>query len=247
MADTEKMIEFDKGFRQKGENRLNSMWVVMSALGLWLNHKEHIMEVIRKPFSSSLVESPYMGCAVLTMMSAIDQAGELKPDSKFLDLTLVIGEFLAAVEGLPDYAIEGECVYRAKDAVALFKKGKLDPEKALFGTAATLKAIETSSNYGKGVSAGGDKDSEDASGKESDTSGKKRKRGAKSNAAENDPWQWKAKFKAYKDMQGKTLGGEKYDITKMSSAARKEASYDGKDPLAGVSAKDLKNNLLDFA
>jgi hypothetical protein len=32
-----------------------------------------------------------IGCALLTVLSAIDRAGQLKPNSRFLDLALVIG------------------------------------------------------------------------------------------------------------------------------------------------------------
>ena len=187
-----------------------------------------------------------MGCAFLTVISAIDHAGELKRDSKFLDLALVIGYYLEASHDLPAHGIEGECVSWRKEAVALFKKGKLDPKKALFGTADRLKALENAPDFNGSVP-DEDKDSEATSGKESETSGKKRKRGEKSKASENDPWQWDAKFKAYKKMQGKSLGGQKYDITKMSRAERADSAFNGKDPLADVSAKDLKENLLDFA
>lgn len=44
------MIEFDKAFRQKGDGaeRLNAMWVVISALGKWLCTSEQMLDMTRK-------------------------------------------------------------------------------------------------------------------------------------------------------------------------------------------------------
>ena len=75
-----------------------------------------------------------LGCALLTVLSAVDRAGELKPESWFLDLALVIGNFLELSHELPDYGIEGACVCWRKEAVSLFKDAKLDPGKTLYDT-----------------------------------------------------------------------------------------------------------------
>ncbi|KAJ4368952.1 hypothetical protein N0V83_006034 [Neocucurbitaria cava] len=186
-----------------------------------------------------------LGCALLTALSAIDQAGELKPDSRFLDLALVISEYLDASHDLPDYGIEGECVAWRKEAVVLFKKGKLDPKKALWGTAGLLKKLESPSNWSTD-------EMDDNSGEEEDkenqktSSGKKRKRETQSKVKEEkDPWQWDKKFKACKKKAGKTFGGEKYDITKFTRAERAREAFDGKDPLADLPIQALKDNLLD--
>lgn len=48
-----------------------------------------------------------LGCALLTALSAIEQAGELKADSKYVDLTLVISYFLEWSHDLPKYGMEG--------------------------------------------------------------------------------------------------------------------------------------------
>jgi hypothetical protein len=42
------MVEFDRGFRKKGEGKLNEMWDVVSGLGLWLNTSDHIGALIGK-------------------------------------------------------------------------------------------------------------------------------------------------------------------------------------------------------
>ena len=47
-----------------------------------------------------------IGSAFLTALHALDRAGELKADSKFSDLALVISLFLQFACGLEDYGIE---------------------------------------------------------------------------------------------------------------------------------------------
>ncbi|KAF1851941.1 uncharacterized protein K460DRAFT_373832 [Cucurbitaria berberidis CBS 394.84] len=248
------MIEFDKGFRQKSETRLDAMWAVMSAMGLWLNTSDHITALISNEDGERTCELiGLVGCALLTVLSAIDRAGGLKPNARFLDLPLVIAYYLEVSHDLPAYGIEGECVSWRKEAVALFKKGELDPNKALFGTANRLEQLENAPNYDKGIEETLGNIPEDESNeheapsdKEGETPHTKRKRDEPSKASENDPWQWNAKFEAYKQRQGSSLGGQKYDITKMSRADRAAAAYSGKDPLADIPPKDLKENLLDF-
>jgi len=87
-----------------------------------------------------------LGCACLTILSAIDRVIELKPTSRFLDLALVIGYYLEFSYGLPEYGIEGACVAWRKEAVLLFKKANLDPGKGLYNTARRLEELEHAPN-----------------------------------------------------------------------------------------------------
>ncbi|KAI0443179.1 hypothetical protein F4803DRAFT_334690 [Xylaria telfairii] len=59
-----------------------------------------------------------------------------------------------------------------------------------------------------------------------------------------DPWGWKAALKKYTKKQGKTMGGDKYDITAWTSAERKESAFDGKDPLKKKDIDALKKGLV---
>lgn len=43
------MVDFDKAFKQKGGQRLEKMWAIMSAIGLWTN-VEDVSELIRKSY-----------------------------------------------------------------------------------------------------------------------------------------------------------------------------------------------------
>jgi hypothetical protein len=103
-------------------------------------------------------------------------------------------------------------------AAAYFQKAKFDSSKGIAGTASLLKDIEAS-----------------------DLSKLPKK-------TVKDPWGWAKKLKEYKSQHGTPkIGGTKYDITKMTRAERAGHAFDGKDPLADVSEKDLKDGLLDFA
>ncbi|KAG9185190.1 hypothetical protein G6011_07734 [Alternaria panax] len=301
------MIEFDQGFQTK-EDRVEKMWSVISAVGLWLNEDSHVDALINNEDGETTCEIfGLLGCALLTVLAAIEAAGELKPDSRFLDLTLGIAYYLEISHDLPAYGIEGEYVAWRKEAVNYFKKGELDPEKGIFATKLRIEKLS------KGGDFDGEKDYEETNGTvekimtgtttleklqaeraatnpagssaenpvtipEDDdvdkenatpeatadkavppppTAKGKRKRGSgdeenarnarNANNAEKDPWHWDRKFKLYKKRQGGTLGGEKYDITKMSRADRAAASYTGKDPLAKIPVKYMKENLLDQA
>ena len=68
---------------------------------------------------------------ILTALAAIEEAGELKPDSTFLDLTLVISTYLEAVHDMPSYGIEWENVAWAREVVSYFRKAQLDPAKGI--------------------------------------------------------------------------------------------------------------------
>ena len=158
-----------------------------------------------------------VGLALLTALHAIETAGELKPDSRLLDLTLVIGYYIEFSHDLPEYGIEGDCVAWRKEAIAYFEQGKLDTSKALASTELRIATL---------------KDDKEP--------------GSVEKTTKADKWSWDAKFKAYKRRQGK-VGGNHYDITKMSRAQRAEAAFEKKDPLAAISLKDLKADMLDLA
>jgi hypothetical protein len=299
------MVEFDQGFQAKNDC-IEKMWAVISAVGLWLNEEDHISPLIHNEDGDTTCELiGLMGCALLTVLAAIEAAGELKPDSRFLDLTLGIAYYLELSHDLPAFGIEGECVAWRREAVNYFKKGKLDPEKGTFATKLRLEKLGKADDFDEGSHeetditvekvmtraaslkklhsekpAGGSADNpvtipeDDGADKENadpeavcdnavsppPTTKGKRKRGlgdvenaenvekmGKTHELEKDPWHWNDKFKAYKKERHPKMGGEHYDITKMSRADRASSSFTGKDPLAKIPLKDLKENLLDLA
>ncbi|KAI4702448.1 hypothetical protein J4E81_002811 [Alternaria sp. BMP 2799] len=295
------MVEFNQGVHAK-KDRIEKMWSVISAVGLWLNENEHITALINNEDGDTTCEIiGLMGCALLTVLAAIEAAGELKPDSRFLDLAIVIAYYLELSHDLPAFGIEGQCVSWRKEAVNYFKKGILDPEKGIFATKLRLdklakvgdvdddfahtngevEKIMTGTTFSEKLEA--KKAAKDATGSSAEnpvtiledddadkentdpkatgekhvspppTGNGKRKRGldnvgntGNAKEADKDPWHWNDSFNAYKDKRHPKMGGEHYDITKMSRSDRAAASFTGKDPLADVPVKDLQANLLDL-
>lgn len=158
-----------------------------------------------------------VGHALLRGLAALDFADELKPDTEFVDIPIVITSLLAFSQSLPEYGLEDEAVKWRPHAAAYFKKGKFSIEK---GISATERILQ---------SAKGGSEAE-----------------LPKNTVK-DPWGWSKMLTAYKRMHvaGK-LGGTKYDITKMTRKQRASYAFDDKDPLADVSEKDLKEGNLDF-
>jgi hypothetical protein len=274
------MIEFDKAFRSKGDKRIEEMWTVVSAVGLWLNEDENIGALIGNEDGDTTCELiGLIGCALLAAIAVVEAAGELRPDSRLMDLTLVISYYLELSHDLPAYGIEGECVAWRREAVKYFKKGNLDPERGLAATKLRIEKLDNVDEHDEGsltenvgtineavtgssaqnpVTIPDDSQTDKENANPEATGDKaispppsaKRKRGpgnSESKKDAKDPWRWAEKLKTYEQGRAPVMGGQKYDITKMSRADRAAAAFDGKDPLAAVSAKDLKDNLLDFA
>jgi hypothetical protein len=175
-----------------------------------------------------------VGCALLTVLDAIDQAGELKTTSRFLDLALVIGYYLELSHDLPAYGIEGSCIKWRKEAVYIFRNAKLDTKKALFDTERRLNEFEHAPNFER---VGSDDETED----ESDA-----KPSHHRHATEKTTCAWAATMETYKERHGDRIGLQQYDITKFTRGERTRASFNGEGLLADVPSKDRRQNFLDM-
>lgn len=159
-----------------------------------------------------------MGYALLCALAAVYHVDEMKADTEFLDLSLVITYFLEWSSDLPDYGIEGKSVEWRPHAAAYFNKAKFEASKGVAGTKELLEKA-----------------------KPSDESKLPKK-------TEKDPWVWAKRLKDYSKCHSTPkIGGTHYDITKMSCKMRASHAFDNKDLLADVSDKDLKEGNLDFA
>lgn len=162
-----------------------------------------------------------VGHALLRGLAALDFADELKPDTNFPDIPIVITSLLEFSSDLSDYGIEGDAVKWRPHAAAYFKKGKFPNEKGISNTKEILESAKGSSGA------------------------------KLAKKTDKDPWGWDKLLKKYKSQHGtggkNPIGGTKYDITKMSRKERAKYAFDEKDPLADVSEKDLKEGNLDFA
>jgi hypothetical protein len=156
-----------------------------------------------------------IGTAVLTGLSMVERAGELKPDSKFLDLGIVISTYLRWTLEATEVCMEDEEFAWYQDVVAYFERSGIDADKGVKGTRERLVKLK-----GKNPSVPGTK---------------------------KDAWGWEARLKKYKkDHVAGRMGGKSFDITKWSRKDRAEFSFNGKDPLAKFSDKDLKNDMIEM-
>ncbi|EFQ93018.1 hypothetical protein CFE70_003666 [Pyrenophora teres f. teres 0-1] len=275
------MKEFDRAFRSKGDERIKKMWVVVSAVGLWLNGDDHLDAIIQCEDGDTTFEIiDLLGCSLLTALAAIEAADELKPDSCFLDLALVIAYYLELSHDVFAYGIEDKCLAWHKEAAEYFKKGNLNPNKGLFATKLRIEKIE---EVGASEEETDDEDEKVTTAPETPAKGtaedpvtiddnvankenkepeatlntrvsppltpkvKRKQNPGGVHNEDTDPWKWAQKFAAYKKNHHPKVGGQHYDITKMSSIDREAVAFDGKDPLAHIPKKALKGNLLDIA
>ncbi|KAH6618862.1 hypothetical protein C7974DRAFT_427094 [Boeremia exigua] len=211
------VVAFDGSLKKKDEDALKRTWAIVSALSLWLN------EVNQRPLmgnengekTQAIIE--LIGYTLLRGLAALDFEGQVKPDTDFLDVPIVITSLLEFSDSLEDYGIDAEALEWRPHAAAYFKKGGFAIEKGVF---AAKKVLE-SANGGSEASLA--KKGKDPWG-----------------------WDKLVKKYTRTFCTGK-MGGTKYDITKMSRKERAGHAFDHKNPLADISDKDLKEGVLDFA
>ena len=159
--------------------------------------------------------STLLGIAMLTGLAMVEEAGELKPGSKFKDLGIVITSFLKMADMYPDCCIENESISWHQHIVTYYKKSGMGPEH---GIQATAKLLE---KY-KGEPA-------PALVSEKDPWG----------------WDKRFRaYKKRHGRQGGIIGGKHFDITKWTRKERANYAFSKKDPLAKFSVKDLRDDAV---
>ncbi|KAJ4340781.1 hypothetical protein N0V95_007389 [Ascochyta clinopodiicola] len=212
------IVEFDASLKKKDDNALKHTWSIVSALSLWMSEVDLGPLMGNEDVEKTQAIFGLVGWALLRGLASLDFAEELKPDTNFPDIPIVITSLLEFSSDLPEYGIEEEAVEWRPHAATYFKKGNFSPEKGLSNTEKILESA-----------AGGSE-------------------GELAKKTDKDPWGWNKMLKAYKQghgVRGK-IGGRKYDITKMSGKERASHAYDHRDPLSEVSEKLLKDDLLDL-
>lgn len=66
------------------------MWILIAVMGHWLNHSSGDPWLLVDDGARSAQSAGVIGSAVLTTLEELDRQGELKPDSKYQDLGLVM-------------------------------------------------------------------------------------------------------------------------------------------------------------
>lgn len=195
---------------------LTQMWCVVTAVAHWLEG-DTLMTLIHIDDAEGVCHLVRVtGCMFLTALDAIDYAGQLKAQSRFKDLALVMSLWLKWSWGLQDHGVgdDGEVDWQ-KDIVAYAKKGGIDLAQAGAGHE-TARALD-------------------------EHNGVKAMRGTK----KVGKWKWPSTYRELRGT-GEAFGTDHYDITKLSREERAEMSDDGKDPLSDVPEEFLLNDLLCF-
>ncbi|KAK3658006.1 hypothetical protein LTR56_000786 [Elasticomyces elasticus] len=209
------LLAFNTAYNKKD---INQMWIIASAVAHWRSSEDTNMILISGDGDTATPRVEACGRMFLTALEAVEREGELKTDSRFRDLGLVMSLSLKWSADLLQYGMseEGQCDWR-RDVVAYAKTAGVD----LAGTWASAEARKAIEEF---------KDVEPV----------------QAGDAEATQWQWPETFKE--------LGGDKrgfgthnqYDITKWTRQERAAKCYKGKDPLADVPVKILKNDGIAF-
>ncbi|KAK9780694.1 hypothetical protein SCAR479_01880 [Seiridium cardinale] len=214
------LLAIDNEFKKKSSDRsVEQMWALSAALIHWIV-AENGPWIGADDGEQVKATANLIGRAFLSTLNELDLAGLLQADGPIKDLGLVIAICLYWSHDLDDYGIEETKNFKwRKEVIAYAKKAKVDfKEAGLFRTDSDVKTLEEI--YGEVAPLSGD--------------------------AKADRWGWKKAVTAHgkKYGSGGKMGGDKYNILKMSRTERAKYAFDHKDPLAEFSVKDLREGNL---
>lgn len=228
-------MDFHKEYsKKKDERSLEKLWIIISTLAHWVSNGEvegprgGIDDGVRVVGVAELV-----GRAFISMLHLLDLAGQLKADSDFRDLSLVMSLYLSwsreqmalsEIVGDLDDDYDGD---QWDERVVLYaKKGGLDlVANGCCGTESRLNAVN-----------------------EEFEANERSKTLKPSKTA--DRWKWSKTFKDFKSEHGIFTsrcvppGAPDWDIMKWPRELRARFNFDGVDPLAKFSDAELKSGNL---
>lgn len=157
-----------------------------------------------------------IGLMFCTMLATLDREGLLKADSEVKSLGVVMAAFIRLIVGIgPDFGIQGGGL--DKRVLAYAKKHNIEL-KGLFDIESKLEEPKAEADMLELPA---------------------------SDAKEGDPWVWKQALAQYKKKYGRPgIGGDHLDITTWTSAERKKASFDKKDPMNKKMIDAIKKGLI---
>ncbi|KAI2468353.1 hypothetical protein F4781DRAFT_432475 [Annulohypoxylon bovei var. microspora] len=214
------LITFNKEFDKKRRSKrgIRQMWAIVAAIMQFLTEIP-----VDAWFSTMLGDRKKLdatisliGRALLTSLNELDRAKMLKADSDIKDLGLVITFYIYWTYDHRGLQNYGIDLPFRKEAIAYAKKAGVDLKEAgCFDTDGKVKALEK--ELGKPIK-------------------------PLSGSPKSDRWDWKKKFKKFsKDYK---MGGEKYNILKMSRKERASHAFDKKDPLADIPDKAIEEGTV---
>ncbi|KAH7329698.1 hypothetical protein B0I35DRAFT_420681 [Stachybotrys elegans] len=165
--------------------------------------------------------SEQMAIMVLDMLATLKKEDQLKSDSDYKNIGWIMTLYIDLAKTLPDQGLLDDPPTKGKAKAFKFNPGNLELylRKYAFDAGITLPD-----------------DSEAA--EDVDV--------AMPKPEADDPWNWAKSLAKYTKSHGmgtgkkRTIGGDYLDITTMSSAERKQASFDKKDPLSKEMIKKIK-------
>ncbi|KAH6653074.1 hypothetical protein BKA67DRAFT_568491 [Truncatella angustata] len=206
--------------KKQDEESLKKTWALSAALIHWIVAEQLGPWLGAEDGERVQATCNLIGRSILATLNELDLAGLLKADSSIKDLSLIISLYIYWSDDLGDMGIEeSEDLKWRVELLAYAKKAKLDLEAAgVYGIGEKIESLEE--EYDEIAPLAG--------------------------AAKADRWGWKQAFSAHAKDYGKggKLGGENFNIMRMSKKERKEYNFDGKDPLAEFSQEDLRSGKL---
>jgi hypothetical protein len=94
------MVEFDKSLTKSGDDALKHTWTIVSAIALWINKVEQWPLMENEDGEKTEAITGLVGHALIRGLAALDFADQLKPDTDFLDISVVITSLLEFSHGL---------------------------------------------------------------------------------------------------------------------------------------------------
>ncbi|KAK5682264.1 hypothetical protein LTS10_005390 [Elasticomyces elasticus] len=209
------LLAFNTAYNKKDTDQ---MWIIASAVAHWRSPEDTNMVLISGDGDKATPRVEACGRMFLIALEAVEREGELKAESRFRDLGLVMSLNLKWCADLLQYGIgeEGQCDWR-KEVVGYAKAAGVDLTEA-WASAEARKAIEEFKHV-EAIQAGGGKATK---------------------------WEWPKTFKELGGEKRGFGTNNQYDITKWTRQERAAKCYKGKDPLADVPVKILKSDGIAF-
>ncbi|KAG9660995.1 hypothetical protein KCU64_g2844, partial [Aureobasidium melanogenum] len=226
------MAEFNKVLNSKN-GKTEELWTILESIPVWLLDEPNVPWHMIDDGERSWLTYSLLGFMFLAGLNRIDQEGELKPDSKYKDLSLVMSLWARVADDLggdtddPFDDVKGGGDSSLGDYAGF----------SLLWFRYLLALAEEAGIPIKGVTDIDDKVDEWSSQIEGEV---------KLPPKKADRFGWKTKFSQYTKSYGigGKIGGEQFKITKWTRQERAKYAFDNKDPLTDEQIKALKDGMV---
>ncbi|KAI4765088.1 hypothetical protein E4T52_00022 [Aureobasidium sp. EXF-3400] len=223
------ILEFNKVLNSK-DGKTEELWTIVESMVWWMVEEPHAPWHMIDDGERSMMTHSLLGFMFLTALNRIDQDGDLKPDSKYKDLSRVMALWAKASEDLGTDMDEDPLADKKSDNATTIG------EYAGFNMVWFRYLIALAKEAGvpiEGVTDIADQIEDwnaQAEGK------------VKLPAKKADRFGWKTKYQKYTKQYGRggKIGGTAFQIPYWTRQRRTQYAYDKKDPLKDEDIKALK-------